>query len=87
MLRTGECSRDCRQVHGLIPGNFLSSQRSTRNHFEFFLFLQDFVLETGDKGIVPELCFSLGFLLEDLGQYRAAKRVFEVSLTCDSTDS
>lgn len=38
--------------------------------------LQQYVSDTGDKGSVPELCFSVGFLLEDLGQYRNAKRVY-----------
>ncbi len=37
--------------------------------------LQQFVHDTGDKGTVPELCFNIGFLLEDLGQYRKAIRV------------
>lgn len=37
--------------------------------------LQQYVNDTGDKGSVPELCFNIGFLLEDLGQYRNAKRV------------
>jgi hypothetical protein len=41
--------------------------------------LQQYVNDTGNKGSVPELCFNIGYLLEDLGQYRNANRVRPVS--------
>ncbi|EKX49621.1 hypothetical protein GUITHDRAFT_104581 [Guillardia theta CCMP2712] len=37
---------------------------------------QQYVYETGDKGLLPFLLFSAGFLLEDLDQFRPASKVY-----------